>query len=86
MRWTQHMQECLDTIEAQHTSELDKILAQRVKAQLAAENCARSTSYDASSDPDTRFRAPPGLFAQEILTQLSQMVSPNRAAQDGELP
>lgn len=80
------MQDCLDEIEAQNMSALDQILVQRVKIQLAAEKCARSTSYDASSDPDTRSDPPPGLFAQEMLTQLNRMSSDitSQQLQDGE--
>jgi hypothetical protein len=34
MRWTSHMQECLNQIESQQDHPLDKILVQYVKIQL----------------------------------------------------
>lgn len=80
------MQDCLNEIEAQHESALDDALVQKVKMQLAVEKCVKSTSYDASSDPYTSYLPPPGLFAEGILAQLSQMTATmnSQTRQDGK--
>lgn len=86
LRWTVHMQNCLDEIEAHQESTRDAVLVQRVKMQLAAEKCAMSISYDAYTCLDPRYRPPPGSFAQELLTQMHQMTSEiaRQTSQDGE--
>lgn len=73
MRWTTHMQECLDEIEARREDPLDGSLVQYVKIQLIAEKAMSLESYDANIQPDARLQPPPYLFAQEMLGQLGQM-------------
>lgn len=75
MRWTAHMQDCLDEIEARHEDPLDRNLVQYVKTQLIAEKAMSLESYDANIQPDSRLHPPPYLFAQELLGQLSQVRS-----------
>jgi hypothetical protein len=86
MRWTSHMQECLNQIESQQDHPLDEILVQYVKIQLVADKAIKAASHDANVDPDDGLHPPPSLFAQEMLTQLKTLKSTmvDSTAQDGK--
>lgn len=75
MRWTSHMQECLQDIEAQGEDPLDGTLVQYVKIQLIAEKSMSSGARDANLEPDAGMQPPPYLFAQEMLGQLGHFRS-----------
>lgn len=75
MRWTSHMQECLNDIEARREDPLDDTLVQYVKIQLIAEKSMSSGAPDANLEPDAGMQPPPYLFAQEMLGQLGQLRS-----------
>lgn len=86
MRWTPHMQECLDEIDARQENPLDKHLVQSVKIQLIVEKSLQATSRDLFTVADLSMQPPPCLFAQEMLTQLSMLKSSmiDTLSQDGE--
>lgn len=75
MRWTAHMQECLHEIEAHREAPLDDVLVQCVKIQLIADKAIKSAALDVNIDLGPNFQPPPGLFAQELLTQLERLRS-----------
>jgi hypothetical protein len=75
MRWTSHMQDCLNQIEAQDDDPLDRTLVRCVKIQLIADKAMKAASHDVNVDPYDSLRPPPSLFAQEMLTQLGTLKS-----------
>jgi hypothetical protein len=87
MRWTAHMQECLQEIEARREAPLDDALVQFVRIQLIADKAINSASLDVNIELDSYFRPPPNLFAQEMLAQLGRLRSSMGTAtwQEGKL-
>jgi hypothetical protein len=75
MRWTAHMQECLQGIEARREASLDDALVQCVRIQLIADKAINSASLDVNIELDSYFRPPQNLFAQEMLAQLGRLRS-----------
>lgn len=86
MRWTPHMQECLEEIEARQENPLDSHLVQSVKIQLVVEKALQATGRDLFTAADFSMQPPPHLFAQEMLTQLAILKSSmiDLLSQDGE--
>lgn len=85
MRWTAHMQEFLNELEVRREDPIDEILVQCVKIQLIAEKAMKLESYDANTELDASLHPPPHLFAQELLSQLSQLRAsmPDAVAHNG---
>lgn len=75
MRWTPHMQECLDLIEARQEGSFDKHLVQCVKIQLIVEKALQASGRDSFTGAVVTVQPPPYLFAQEMLTQLELLKS-----------
>lgn len=75
MRWTPHMQECLEVIEARQEASFDKHLVQCVKIQLIVERALQATGRDLFTGTVVTMQPPPYLFAQEMLTQLALLES-----------
>ena len=87
MRWTVHMQECLQEIEARCEAPLYDALVQCVRVQLIADKAINSASLDVNIELDFYFRPPQNLFAQELLAQLGRLRSSMGTAiwQEGKL-
>jgi hypothetical protein len=87
MRWTAHLQECLQEIEARREAPLDDALVQCIRFQLIADKAINSALLDVNIELDPYFRPPPNLFTQELLAQLGRLRSSMGAAtwQEGEL-
>lgn len=64
------MQDCLDQLDIQGERVLDDILVPRVKMQLIAEKCARSSPCNLNIQLDDTLSPPPELFVHGMFNQL----------------
>src|SRR5690348_12600164 len=70
LRWTSHMQDCLDILEQEKEHELDKILVSLVKVQRIGDDAYQLLERDVIEDASP---APAYVFKKNLLNKLDDV-------------
>lgn len=86
LRWTPHMDECLQILDQTKECPNDEILVQQVKLQLIVERLALSTPSKGAVE-DTGHREPGSFYLENLQSQLQTLkTSLLIGSSNGELP
>ena len=88
LRWTPHLEECVQVLQEQAECPEDEILVQQVRLQQLVEKVNQSMSHDGALDAATHTKVPPAFYIQALHTQLQEIKSKFSppAQQDGKNP
>jgi hypothetical protein len=70
LRWTPHMDECLQVLDDRKECPNDEILIQQVRLQLIVEKMALETCHDAAMESPEHAREPQSLYLEAVHAQL----------------
>lgn len=73
LRWTPHMDECLQALDERKECLNDEILVQQVRLQLLIEKTALSTLHDGAMKSAEHTREPSSLYSESIHSQLQDI-------------
>lgn len=73
LRWTPHMNECLQVLEQNPESFNDEVLVQQVRLQLILQKMALNTWFEETIDAAEDTRAPALFHVQRLQAQLQQV-------------
>jgi hypothetical protein len=73
LRWTPHMDECLQRLAEKQECPTDEILVQQVRLQLIVEKVAQAPWYDGEVENVEPIRAPPAFYLKALQSQLLEV-------------
>ena len=87
LRWTPHLDECLQVLDDKQECLNDEILVQQVRLQLIAEKVTLSTWYDGAMETAEHVKAPPSFYFQALHSQLQEVKNkfPPQSQRNGKL-
>jgi hypothetical protein len=88
LRWTPHMEGCLQTLAKKQECPTDEVLVQPVRLQLIVEKVAQAPWHDGEIETAELIRAPPAFYLKALQSQLQEVkrkLSPE-SQRNGKLP
>ena len=87
LRWTSHLDDCLQVLDERHECLTDKILVQQVRLQLIVEKVTRGTWNDVAMGTAEYRKAPLSFHLQALHSELQEVRSklPLQFQRDGEM-
>ena len=87
LRWTPHMEECLQIVDERKECPNDEILVQQVRLQLLVEKMGQGTGRDGTMDSPAHTRGPPSLYSETLYSKLQDIKTHllNQPQTDGKL-
>src|SRR5271170_1606627 len=73
LRWTPHMDECLQMLAEKQECPTDEILVQQVRLQLIVEKVVQAPWHDGEIENAERVRAPPAFYLKALQSQLQEV-------------
>lgn len=75
LRWTPHMEECLQTLAEKQECPTDEVLVQQVRLQLIVGKVAQAPWHDGEIENAEPIRAPPAFYLKALQSQLQGIKS-----------
>jgi hypothetical protein len=87
LRWTPHMDECLQTLAEKQECPTDEVLVQQVRLQLIVEKVTQARWHDGEIENAGPVRAPPAFYLKALQSQLQEVKRklPPESQQNGKL-
>ena len=73
LRWTTHLDECLQHLDTHRIHPLDELLVHQVKVHLIVEQAKLASWFDSTLEVPQTLRPPPTIYPQALLVHLENV-------------